>query len=129
MSESNTPLDGEIIPPTEDQDDFERQQKKVNAGFWRSVKKAIAHIPFMSEVVAAYFCTLDSATPFRVRAMLTGALFYFVLPLDAVPDFLAGVGFTDDAAVLLGTLNMLRVHIKPAHRNAAATALKKLRAE
>jgi uncharacterized membrane protein YkvA (DUF1232 family) len=47
------------------------------------------------------------------------ALAYFVLPTDMIPDFLIGVGFGDDAAVLLATINMVRSHITPAHREAA----------
>ena len=51
------------------------------------------------------------------------ALAYFVLPIDAVPDFLVGVGFGDDAAVLLATIAMVRTHITPIHREAARNVL------
>jgi uncharacterized membrane protein YkvA (DUF1232 family) len=55
--------------------------------------------------------------------VLLGALAYFVIPTDALPDFVAGIGFTDDASVLLGTLAMVRAYIRPAHREAARHAL------
>jgi uncharacterized membrane protein YkvA (DUF1232 family) len=55
--------------------------------------------------------------------MLLGALAYFILPLDSVPDILAGIGFSDDAAVLLATISMVRSHITPVHREAARRAL------
>ncbi|MCA0989187.1 YkvA family protein [Guptibacillus algicola] len=32
--------------------------------------------------------------------MIVGGLLYFISPLDAVPDFLAGVGLLDDVAVI-----------------------------
>ena len=127
MTDKSGPLDGEIIPPARDEEELRAQQRQVESGFWRTVKRAMAQIPFIDEVVAAYYCTLDQNTPWRVRATLTAALAYFVLPLDAVPDFLLGLGFTDDAAVLLAALNMMRTHIKPAHREAAKRMLTKYR--
>ncbi len=48
---------------------------------------------------------------------------YFVLPFDAIPDMLAGIGFTDDMAVLMAALTAVRSHITPAHRLAARKAL------
>ncbi|MCC6984201.1 MAG: DUF1232 domain-containing protein, partial [Bauldia sp.] len=75
------------------------------------------------EVVAAYYCALDPATPARVKAVLLAALAYFVVPIDVVPDFLAGIGFGDDIAVLFGALTTVRSHIRPEHREAARRAL------
>ena len=75
--------------------------------------------------MAAYYCALDTRTPLRVRGMLLGALVYFILPIDAIPDLIAGFGFTDDAAVLVAALTLVSGHIQPRHRAAAATALGK----
>jgi uncharacterized membrane protein YkvA (DUF1232 family) len=58
-----------------------------------------------------------------VRLTLLGALAYFVLPFDAIPDLLAGIGFTDDATVLFATIALVRAHITPVHREAARRAL------
>lgn len=74
--------------------------------------------------MAAYFCALDSRTPARVKAILLGAVAYFLLPTDAVPDFLAGLGFTDDAAVLLAAIRSVRPHITDDHREKARDALR-----
>ena len=86
------------------------------------MKKALKAIPFMEDVVAAYYCALDPNTPFRVRATLIGALAYFVMPLDIIPDFILALGFTDDAALLATVIGMFRAHIKPEHREAARRA-------
>ena len=86
-------------------------------------KRAARYVPFMDELVAAYYCALDPKTPFRVRGTLLAALAYFVLPLDFIPDFLLGFGFTDDVAVLTAAITAIRAHIKPAHRTAARKAL------
>jgi len=107
-------------------EDFSADERKVRAGFWRKFGSVASRIPFAEDAAAAYYCALDSKTPTRVRAIMFGALAYFLLPTDAVPDFLLGFGFTDDAAVMATALNMLAGHITPAHRAAAQAALQRL---
>jgi uncharacterized membrane protein YkvA (DUF1232 family) len=115
-------LYGEILGP-ETKGDEEAQSAKVKRRFWSTFRKAVRYIPFADDLVAAYFCAIDPATPHRVRAILLGALAYFVLPIDAIPDFLAGIGFSDDVTVLVAAIAMVRSHITPAHRAAAKQAM------
>src|SRR5690606_22312485 len=96
---------------------------EVREKFWRTAKKAARQIPFMDEVVAAYYCALDRNTPFRAKAILLAALGYFVLPADTIPDIVLGLGFTDDIAVLTAAITAVRAHMTPAHRLAAKRAL------
>jgi uncharacterized membrane protein YkvA (DUF1232 family) len=77
----------------------------------------------MEEVVASYYCALDDKTPLRAKGILFGAIAYFVLPADTVPDFILGLGFTDDIAVLSAAIAAVRTHLTPAHRLAAREAL------
>ena len=106
---------------------IERNEETVRAGFWSKLSRVAASIPFAEDLVAAYYCTRDPETPMRVRAILLAALAYFVLPTDMIPDFLVGLGFTDDAAVLTAAFGLIAAHLKPEHREAAQTALKELR--
>lgn len=95
----------------------------IRARFWRTARKAARQVPFMQDVVAGYYCALDKQTPLKAKAILLAALGYFVLPADAVPDVLAGIGFTDDAAVLMAAITAVRAHMTPAHSLAAKQAL------
>ncbi len=113
---------GEILEPV-DSDEEARREDRVRRGFWRTARRAARHVPFMDDVVAAYFCALDERTPARVRGVLLAALAYFVLPLDWIPDFVVGFGFTDDVAVLTAAIAAIRTHITPAHRQAAKSFL------
>jgi uncharacterized membrane protein YkvA (DUF1232 family) len=115
-------LYGEILEPTAAGDDKHRSEN-VRAKFWSTFRKAARYIPFAEDLVAAYYCALDPATPHRVRAVLLGALAYFVMPFDAIPDFLAGLGFSDDVTVLLAAIAMVRSHITEDHREAARRRL------
>ena len=113
----------EILENHGDSGDDARQEQTVRRKFWRTLKHAARQIPFMEDAVAGYYCAIDRSTPARVRTALFGALAYFVMPLDMIPDFIVGTGFADDATVLLGTLALVRANISPRHREDARNAL------
>ncbi len=102
---------------------MKRDEKKVKRGFWPKVRSTIGKVPFMEDAVAGYFCATDRKTPVWVRATLMGALAYFVVPADMIPDFVAGLGFTDDATVILAALRAISGHMKEEHRARAKDTL------
>ena len=112
----------DILRPVGSEEDASREQR-IRKGFWRTARRAARHVPFMEDVAAAYFAALDKNTPTRVRGTLLAALAYFVMPVDLIPDFVIGLGFTDDVAVLTAAIAAIQGHIKPAHRLAAREAL------
>lgn len=109
----------------EHSDRLNERQQKVRRDFWAKLKSLGRNLPFVEDLLAAYYCALDPATPTRVRAMLLGALAYFILPFDFIPDMLPVIGFADDAALLAATIPLVSSHITPVHRAAAARALHK----
>jgi uncharacterized membrane protein YkvA (DUF1232 family) len=113
------PLEGEVLPPA----DLQEREQHVRSNFWDSLKRIARRLPFAHDLVAAYYCALDPATPLKVRATLLGALAYFILPIDVVPDFIFGVGFGDDMAVLALAIKLVADHITDGHREAARRAL------
>ena len=96
--------------------------------FWSKLRRVIARVPFTEDLVAAYYCAIDRDTPAYVRTVLAGAVAYFVLPTDMVPDVLAGLGFTDDASVLAAAIAAVGRHLQPRHRAQARAALDRLAA-
>jgi uncharacterized membrane protein YkvA (DUF1232 family) len=102
---------------------FAERERKVRLEFWAKLKRFAARIPFAEDLVAAYYCALDPATPIRVRGMLLAALAYFILPTDFIPDILGGLGFADDMALITAVIGLVSSHITPTHRAAAARAL------
>ena len=114
------------------QDGFEmrgtREAERVRREFWQKARRVAAGLPFAEDLLAAYYCAFDRATPVQAKAALVGALAYFVLPVDAMPDVLPFLGFTDDAAVLLTALRMVGTHMRPEHRDAARAALARMKA-
>jgi uncharacterized membrane protein YkvA (DUF1232 family) len=100
-----------------------QDEKIVRRTFWKKLRKVAGQIPFAEDAAAAYFCAVDPATPPKVKAILFAALAYFVLPFDLIPDFFAGIGYTDDAAVLALAIGMVAREIKEEHRAKARAAL------
>ena len=100
-----------------------RNARIVEESFWKKLLKVAGKIPFAEDAAAAYFCAADPKTPAKVRAILLAALAYFVVPLDVIPDFVAGFGFTDDAAVLALAISLVASHIDDGHRRRARAAL------
>ena len=101
----------------------------VRRNFWQKARRSLGRVPFTEDAVAAFYCATDSATPMAIRATLFGALAYFVLPFDVIPDFLIGLGYTDDAAIMVAAFTAARMHITEAHRASARAWLLKEQAQ
>ena len=100
-----------------------REPAYVRRSFWSKLRRVAAALPFAEDLLAAYYCAFDRQTPRHVQAALVGALAYFVLPFDIVPDMMPMLGFTDDAAVLATALKLVASHMRPEHRDAAKAAI------
>ncbi|WP_332765980.1 YkvA family protein [Phenylobacterium sp.] len=98
-------------------------EQRVAKGFWPKIRRTAAKIPFAGDALSVWFCAKDPATPRTAKAMMMAALAYFVLPADAIPDVLAVVGFTDDAAVFAALMALVGKNLKPRHRDEAKALL------
>jgi uncharacterized membrane protein YkvA (DUF1232 family) len=101
-------------------------EQRVAHGFWPKIRRVAAKVPFAGDALSIWFCARDPATPTGAKAMMMAGLAYFVLPTDAVPDFLAVVGFTDDAAVIAALLAIVGKNLKPRHKAEAKKLLDQL---
>ena len=101
-------------------------EQRVRAGFWPKIRRVAARIPFASDVVSVWFCARDPETPTTAKGMMLAALAYFILPADAIPDVLAMIGYTDDAAVIAALLALVGTNVKVRHRQAARAFLERL---
>ncbi len=102
-------------------------EQNVKQNFWPKLRQNLARVPFAGDVVAAWYCASDANTPLKVKATLFGALAYFILPFDVIPDVILGLGFTDDLAVLMTAMTLVRNHITQSHRDRARDTIDRLR--
>ena len=106
-----------------DPDQFADDRATVKGAFWTKVRQTVGRVPFLEDAITGYYCTTDVATPVAVKALLFGALAYFIVPTDMIPDFIVGLGLADDASVLLAALSTAGRHITAVHRRKAKTFL------
>jgi uncharacterized membrane protein YkvA (DUF1232 family) len=102
-------------------------EQTLKQRFWRKLRRLALRLPFAEDLLAAYYCAFDRQTPAHVKATLVGAVAYFVLPADLIPDVLPVIGYTDDAAMLAAAIRLVAAHITPDHREAARRKLESLR--
>ncbi|MGI0119054.1 YkvA family protein [Zooshikella sp. RANM57] len=85
--------------------------------FWSKVKKYAkdAGESVLKPALKMYYALIDSETPAWAKAVIIGALGYFISPIDAIPDAIPVVGFSDDLGVLATALAAVAAHIKDEH--------------
>ena len=122
------PATGRDVVPY-DPERYRLDEARVETGFWDKVRRVAGHVPFVEDAVAAYYCAKDRATPMQAKAVIMAALAYFIVPTDVIPDFLTGLGFTDDATVFYIAYQTIGKHVSDAHRAKARTFMARLRGE
>lgn len=96
---------------------------KILSAFPDKLSATTNKIPFKTQLTAAYYAVKDPNTSIKVKATLAAALAYFILPTDFFPDLIAGIGFTDDFAVLMLVLKRLGPAITKDHYELARRRL------
>ena len=95
--------------------------------FWDKLSKhaALAGPKVVQDALVLYYTLKDPATPTRIKAAIMGALAYFIMPLDAIPDTIVGLGYLDDVGVLAWGYDIVSNHISSAAVNDAARTSRK----
>lgn len=95
--------------------------------FWLKLskfsKKAGLKLSFYA--LTLFYTMLDEDTPSSSKLLIMGALGYFIMPFDLIPDLTPGIGFTDDLAALTGAFVSVAVNVKEEHKENALLKVKK----
>ena len=86
-----------------------------------------AKVKFAADVRALYAFMRDPRAPVQGKAVAIGALLYFILPLDLIPDVLPVIGFADDAAVIAAAVGFLHTQLAAYRRSNRKTAARAAR--
>ena len=100
-------------------------EQRVARSFWPKFRKVASKVPFAADALSVYYAARDPLTPIASKGMMLAALAYFILPADAIPDIIPGLGFTDDAAVFGALIGLLGRTLKPHHKAAAQGLLER----
>ncbi|MGD9723993.1 MAG: YkvA family protein [Pirellulales bacterium] len=109
-----------------DRPDDEFSQQYSDPKFWDKLlgyaKAAGSEV--VERALQLYYGAQDPHTPAWAKAVIIGALGYFITPTDAVPDLIPAVGYSDDLGVLVLALATVALYITPAVREQARKKLK-----
>jgi len=104
---------------------IESQKEYSEDGLWDKVKnvarKAGLKVVYLA-LVLFYTAKADS-TPLKQKSIIYGALGYFILPIDLIPDGIPVFGYTDDLAALIGVVSTVITCITPAIKQQAQDKL------
>ena len=91
--------------------DYSKEYSKNS--FWEKIKNYAkeAGLKVIYSALLLYYASEEPEVPKKAKATIYGALGYFILPLDLIPDHISVVGFADDASILLWALLQVAVHI------------------
>ena len=97
--------------------------------FWKKVERVAKKVgaTVLLPVFTLYYMLQDDKVSLQHKAYIVGALGYFILPIDLIPDgILPVIGFTDDIAVMTLVLKLVKDSITPeikARANARVSAI------
>ena len=94
--------------------------------FWAKIKrvarKAGAKVIYVALIL--YYELADEKVSLKEKGIILGALGYFILPVDLIPDFLPIAGYTDDLAALVAAVVYVKSHQTPEVTMRAQTKLR-----
>ena len=109
---------------------FQERDRELRCDFWEMLRRFAGRVPFVEDLIAAYYCVMDPATPMR------GAAFFLPLlpirtssagPPLALFQKIPGLGFTDDAAVPAAVFGILRILLPSIERPPQEQSLRSFR--
>ena len=75
----------------------------TDSKFWEKMKEVAKKVGLKvtSYALILYYVLEKDEVPLKDKIIITGALGYFILPIDLIPDFIPIAGYTDDVAGML----------------------------
>lgn len=94
-------------------DSKDYQENFSDDGFWNKAvkyaKKAGKEV--IEKALWLYYAAQNPATPAWAKGIIYGALGYFILPIDAIPDVMPGIGYGDDLGVIGAAIASVSMYI------------------
>ncbi len=99
--------------------DYETEEKvneatdEVEGKLWVKLEKVGKKISFAKDLMALYHYLIDNTVSWHRKTIVAGALIYFIVPFDAIPDLAPLFGYMDDLGVIAATLKFLGSELIP----------------
>ncbi|MDQ0206904.1 YkvA family protein [Alkalicoccobacillus murimartini] len=104
------------------------QEEYDEKSFWHKIKKYSKKVggTGIYVVFLLYYTFRKPDLPLKVRTTILGALGYFVMPIDIIPDLTPFIGYTDDMVALMGALMMVAAYIDDQSKEMARAKVEQL---
>lgn len=91
------------------------EREYTETGFWDSMLRyaKLAGREVVEKALQLYYLAQTPEVPGWARAVIYGALGYFITPIDAIPDLTPIVGYTDDLGVLVASMATVMGYVTP----------------
>ena len=99
------------------------RRKQASAGSARSLKPVLAELRTILDLLRAWARREYSGVSNANLLLIVGAVVYFLMPVDLVPDIILGLGFADDAAVIAWVVSAVRDELAKFKEFASVEAL------
>jgi len=97
-------------------------QDYSDESFWLKIKQFAkkAGREVVEKALCLYYAAQRPDTPKWAKTVIFGALAYFIMPFDAIPDLTPVVGFTDDLGALAAAIAIVSMYIDDSVETQAA---------
>ena len=106
----------------------EYQENYDESSFWDKIlkfaKKAGIEVIYLALLL--YYTLCSNTLSLKDKAIVYGALGYFILPIDLIPDYIPVIGLSDDFGVLIHAYNIIKDNINDDIRGKAKKKLSSL---
>lgn len=107
---------------------FKLSQELNENSFWKRIRKYASKIgcPLLCKALTLFYTFKDPDTPKWAKTTILGALGYLISLVDAIPDFIPGIGYTDDLGVIAAAIAAVAFYIKDDHKKKADETIQKI---
>ena len=104
------------------------EQNYSEPRFWNKINRygKVAGSSIVYHALLLWYIATKDSTPVPVKLLILGGLGYFIAPIEVIPDFLVGLGYGDDAALLMGIFSSVMMHIDDDSKSKAKARVKEL---
>ncbi len=91
----------------------EEKEKYIDENLWEKLERVGKKISFAKDILALVNYMRDPNVSWHRKSIVVGALVYFIVPIDAIPDIAPLVGYLDDLGVITAVLKFLGNELIP----------------
>lgn len=91
----------------ESHDKYEEDKDYIEENFWEKVEKVGKKLSFTKDIKALYNYFTDRRIPWYRKSIVIGALVYFIVPFDTIPDLAPLIGYLDDLGVITAVIKYM----------------------